>query len=326
MLAALTVLAPMFVIFGVGFSAGYAQSFRKRAAGLNQFVFFISLPCFVYVAITTAELPDTFPWQVWALAFVFPAIAFLIVYAGVYWLTPKHREHAGSLALSSTYGNVGYFGIPMTIALLGNDAAIPAVLVHLLHNLVFLVGYPLLRTEQTQTPAQDSSTHQSTTSTIQKVGKEIVVRVFYNPVTISTILGLLVVIFEVPIPAFLTDSLELLGQTAIPLALFSAGIALHPAWASLRSGRINLGLVLSGISIKNLVFPAATLGLAWLVAQTISADWLGTIILMSAMPMSTSGYILSERYDETGDLAAAILAGTTLLSIITIPALAALVL
>ena len=83
---------------------------------------------------------------------------------------------------------------------------------------------------------------------------------------------------------------------------------------------------MSGISIKNLVFPAATLGLAWLVAQTISADWLGTIILMSATPMSTSGYILSERYDETGDLAAAILAGTTLLSIITIPALAALVL
>jgi len=326
MLAALTVLAPMFVIFGVGFAAGYAQSFRKRAAGLNQFVFFISLPCFVYVAITTAELPDTFPWQVWALAFVFPAVAFFIVYAGVHWLTLKHREHAGSLALSSTYGNVGYFGIPMTIALLGNDAAIPAVLVHLLHNLVFLVGYPLLRAEQTQTPAQDSSTHQSTTSTIQTIGKEIVVRVFYNPVTISTILGLLVVIFEAPIPVFLTDSLELLGQTAIPLALFSAGIALHPAWASLRSGRINLGLVLSGIGLKNLVFPAVTLALGWVVAQNISADWLGTIILMAAMPMSTSGYVLSERYDESGDLAAAILAGTTLLSIITIPGLAALVL
>lgn len=325
MLAALTVLAPMFVIFGVGFAAGYATSFRKRAAGLNQFVFFISLPCFVYVAITTAELPDTFPWQVWVLAFVFPAVAFLLLYAGVRWLTPRHRDHAGALALSATYGNVGYFGIPMTIALLGHDAAIPAVLVHLLHNLVFLVGYPLLRGDQEHQAADSPARSQYRTSTIQRVSKEIIVRVFYNPVTISTIVGLLVVVFDLSLPGFLTDSLQLLGQTAIPLALFSAGIALHPAWASLRSGRIQLGLVLSGIGIKNIIFPAVTWALALLMAQNVSADWVATIVLMAAMPMSTSGYILSERYDASGDLAAAILAGTTLLSIITIPALAALV-
>lgn len=325
MLAALTVLAPMFVIFGVGFAAGYATSFRKRAAGLNQFVFFISLPCFVYVAITTAELPDTFPWQVWVLAFVFPAVAFLLLYAGVRWLTPRHRNHAGALALSATYGNVGYFGIPMTIALLGHDAAIPAVLVHLLHNLVFLVGYPLLRGDQEHQSADGSARPQYRTSTIRRVSKEIIVRVFYNPVTISTIVGLLVVVFDLSLPGFLTDSLQLLGQTAIPLALFSAGIALHPAWASLRSGRIQLGLVLSGIGIKNIIFPAVTWALALLIAQNVSADWVATIVLMAAMPMSTSGYILSERYDDSGDLAAAILAGTTLLSIITIPALATLV-
>jgi len=326
MLAALSVLAPMFVIFGVGFAAGYVKSFRTGVGGLNQFVFFISLPCFVYVAITTAELPDTFPWQVWALAFFFPAIAFLLIFVAVRWLTPKHRGHAAPLALSSTYGNVGYFGIPMTIALLGNDAAIPAVLVHLLHNLVFLVGYPLLQADQAQSAQIATDSGRGSTLSIKRIGKEILVRVFYNPVTISTLLGLAVLIFEVPVPTFLTDSLELLGQTAIPLALFSVGVALHPAWASLRSGKISLGLVLSGVGLKNLGFPAATLALVWLIGQNVGADWMGTIVLMAAMPMSTSGYILSERYDESGDLAAAILAGTTLLSIVTIPGLAAMVL
>jgi hypothetical protein len=326
MLAALSVLAPMFVIFGVGFAAGSAKSFRTGVGGLNQFVFFISLPCFVYVAITTAELPETFPWQVWALAFFFPALAFLLVYAAVHWLTAKHREHAAPLALSSTYGNVGYFGIPMTIALLGNDAAIPAVLVHLLHNLVFLVGYPLLKGGPTQPSGSAAASGRSGSLSLRRIGKEILVRVFYNPVTISTILGLAVLVFEVPVPAFLTDSLGLLGQTAIPLALFSVGVALHPAWASLRSGKISLVLVLSGVGLKNIIFPAATLALVWLIGQNVSADWMETIVLMAAMPMSTSGYILSERYDKSGDLAAAVLAGTTLLSIITIPALAGLVL
>src|SRR5690625_904568 len=326
MLAALSVLAPMFIIFGVGFAAGYAKSFRTGVGGLNQFVFFISLPCFVYVAITTAELPETFPWQVWALAFFFPALAFLLVYAAVHWLTPKQREHAAPLALSSTYGNVGYFGIPMTIALLGNDAAIPAVLVHLLHNLVFLVGYPLLRGQQTPRPSETSGSGRSTALSVRTVTREIVVRVFYNPVTISTVLGLLVVILEVPVAAFITDSLEILGQTAIPLALFSVGVALHPALESLRSGKISIGLVLSGIAIKNVIFPLVTVALIGLIGQTASANWMTTSILMAVMPMSTSGYILSERYDESGDLAAAVLAGTTLLSIITIPALTAMVL
>ncbi|GAA4479589.1 AEC family transporter [Enteractinococcus fodinae] len=324
MFATLNVLAPMFVILGFGFAAGYAKSFRERAGGLNQFVFFISLPCFVYVAITTAELPDSFPWQVWVLAFVFPAVAFLLIYAVTHWLLPKHREHAAPLALSSTYGNVGYFGIPMTIALLGNDAAIPAVLVHLLHNLVFLVGYPLLRGQQAQQPSESSG--RRTSLSARTVVREIVARVFYNPVTISTVLGLLVLILEVPVAAFINDSLELLGQTAIPLALFSVGIALHPALESLRSGSISIGLVVSGIGMKNIVFPMATVALVALIGQSASADWMITSILMAAMPMSTSGYILSERYDESGDLAAAILAGTTLLSIITIPALTAMVL
>ncbi|HEY4536700.1 MAG TPA: AEC family transporter [Enteractinococcus sp.] len=260
--ATLNVLAPMFVILGFGFAAGYAKSFRERAGGLNQFVFFIS-PCFVYVAITTAELPDTLPWQVWVLAFFLPAVAFALVYAVTRWLAPEYRRHAAPLSLSSTYGNVGYFGIPMTIALLGNDAAIPAVLVHLLHNLVFLVGYPLLRGQQVQKSSETSDSGRSTSLSVRTVAREIVVRVFYNPVTISTVLGLLVLILEVPVPAFITDSLELLGQTAIPLALFSVGVALHPALVSLRSGRISIGLVLSGIGIKKCRLSPGDRGTRW---------------------------------------------------------------
>src|SRR5699024_5720345 len=60
-------------------------------------------------------------------------------------LAIDHTPQAGSTALASaSYGNVGYFGIPMTIALLGTQAAVPAAIIHLLHNLVFLVGYPVL--------------------------------------------------------------------------------------------------------------------------------------------------------------------------------------
>src|SRR5690625_3051152 len=85
MFEALAVLAPMFLIFGVGFFAGYADRFKTGAKGLNDFVFSIALPCFIYISIATADLPDSFPWQVWVYAFVLPAVFSVVVYFGAQW-------------------------------------------------------------------------------------------------------------------------------------------------------------------------------------------------------------------------------------------------
>lgn len=321
MLEALTVLAPMFVIFGIGFAAGFAPRFRSGVKGLNDFVFSIALPAFIYISIATAQLPESFPWLVWVLALVFPAVFSVVVYYGTRQVSRKHRDQAAPLAMASSYGNVGYFGIPMTIALLGSEAAVPAAIVHLLHNLVFLIGYPVMRGD-----GQDQTASTKHTGTLQRIGREIVKRALLSPVTISTVLGISVVAFDLPIPQVITGSIELLGATAIPLALFSVGIAMHPAINSLRSGRLSVSLVLTGVGLKNIVFPLVTFGLAVAFREDMGAGWFGTVILMAAMPMSTSGYILSERYDTSGDLAAAVLAGTTVLSIITVPVLTAVLL
>lgn len=322
MFEALTVLAPMFVVFGVGFAAGYSRRFQQAATGLNDFVFSIALPCFIYISIATADLPESFPWQVWALALLFPAVFAVLVYFGTRWITPQHATQAPPLSLSSSFGNVGYFGIPMTIALLGTEAAVPAAIVHLLHNLVFLIGYPVIRGNPDDA-AQSDSGPASNRSTLHRIGQEVVTRAVLSPVTISTLLGITVISASLPVPQVVTGSIELLGATAIPLALFSVGIAMHPALKSLRSGGLSLGLVLTGIGLKNIIFPLATLGLARFFRDAMGPGWFGTVILMAAMPMSTSGYILSERYDRSGDLAAAVLAGTTVLSIVTVPLLAA---
>lgn len=325
MLEALTVLAPMFVIFGIGFIAGYSKRFRQGAQGLNDFVFSIALPCFIYISIATADLPETFPWQVWLLALLVPAVFAVAVYYGTRWLVPRHRHEAAPLSLSASYGNVGYFGIPMTIALLGSEAAVPAAIVHLLHNLVFLIGYPVLRGEH-ENASQSSAAPTTKPSMLRRLGRDTVSRGVLSPVTLSTLLGVAVVAFTVPVPEVITGSIELLGATAIPLALFSVGIAMHPAHASLRSGNLSFGVVLTGIGLKNVLFPLATVALAWLFRDDMGTGWFGTVVLMAAMPMSTSGYILSERYDESGDLAAAVLAGTTIVSIITVPVLTGLLL
>src|SRR5699024_3188447 len=156
--------------------------------------------------------------------------------------------------------------------------------------------------------------------------REIVSRIFLSPATVCTILRIVVVAFSIPVSSITTASLELLSPTAIPLALFSVGIAMHPALASLRSGMLSLGMVMAGIGLKNIIFPLVTLGLAWIFRDAMRPGWFGTVFLMATMPMSTSGYILSERYDGSAHLSAAVLAGTTRLSILTVPILVSVVL
>src|SRR5699024_5587149 len=154
------------------------------------------------------------------------------------------------------YGNVGYFGIPMTIALLGPDAAVPAAIVHLLHNLVFLIGYPILRGERSQASGHADS--QRSNRSLSRIGREIVSRIFLRPFTISTLLRLVVVSFSITVSNIIPVSLELLSSTAVPLALFAVGIAMHPSLASLRSCLLSFGMVMAGIGLENIIFPLVT--------------------------------------------------------------------
>lgn len=313
----LTTLLPMFAILLLGFFLGFNRDFASGNKFLNTFVFIISLPAFNYSMIVSSTMPDNFPWQVFLLAGALP-----IVYSlSVYWLARstggKYQDDAAPAALAGSFGNVGYFGLPITIALLGSQSAIPIAVVALFHNMIFLIGYPLAR-------AQPSDTGGKSVSTSQKIGNAFLTLV-RNPVAISTALGIAVVAWDIPLPGALSGSVELLGNTAVPLSLIAVGIAMHSALAGLRSGGISGWMVLGGVLSKNLGLPLATWGLALVFWQGLDPIWAGVLVLLAAMPSSTTVYILSDRFDPNGRLAAAILSGTTLASIVTIPLIAALV-
>src|SRR5699024_1996252 len=81
MLEALTVLAPMFVIFAIGFIGGYSSKFQQGAKGLNDFVFCLALPRFHYIPTPPPDLPGSFPWPVCIVALLVPRIFALALYS-----------------------------------------------------------------------------------------------------------------------------------------------------------------------------------------------------------------------------------------------------
>lgn len=128
-----------------------------------------------------------------------------------------------------------------------------------------------------------------------------------NPLIIACVAGIayshLVGFFSTPID----NTLKLMSQVTLPLALFSIGGSL--SFASLRS---NFNVALAAAGLKLVALPLVGLCLLWLFGVTGLAFKVS--MLFFALPTSTAIYILSAQLNSDTDLASAIIVLSTLLS------------
>ncbi|PRZ15119.1 AEC family transporter [Nesterenkonia sandarakina] len=350
MLEMLAVIGPMFLVIGVGFAAGFVPRFLGARDQLNGFLFYFALPTFIYTAMVTAPPTAGFPWLAVAVVAVVTPLVSVGLYYGSHLLGARGREGAASTSLAGSFGNVGYFGIPVAISVFGPEAGLAAGIVHMLHNLIYLNGYPLVRTIVAARTEQSSAAEQAAAEESTdvpaaagrsgrapktggvghllrtQIGPILRRALLLNPVFIAMALALLVVFSPLGLPAMINESVSLLGQTAVPLALFCVGLALHPAIEGIRSGGVPKRLIVLGTLGKILLLPVLT----WLAVlpfyDQLGPIWAGTLIIIAAMPSSTTVYVFAQQYEGDGRLAASILVTSTLACLLTLPLLAELLL
>ena len=325
MVEMLSVVAPLFLIILLGFAAGFAQRFREASPYLNGFVFYFALPTFLFTAMTQAPAVGSVPWAMPLIVLVVtPALSI-----GLYYLCRGFggatRAGAAPTSLAGTFGNVGYFGIPVSIGVLSPEAGLAAGLVHVVHNVFYMNGYPLVRTVVTTGEAggRAESFGQLWRTRIWPVLRR---GVLLNPMFSAIALALIVAFGDVGVPALIEEPVSLLGATAVPLALFCIGLALHPALEGVRSGGVPLLPIALGTLTKLLVLPVLTWAAVLLFYDQLGPLWAGTLVIMAATPSSTTAFLFSSEYDGDGRLAAAILVASTGLSLITLPLVAELLL
>ncbi|MFC7405221.1 AEC family transporter [Georgenia alba] len=315
MRAAVGALLPFFVLLGVGLVLGRFARFRDAEPILTAFVFYVALPCFLFDTLAGTD-PAGSGVPVGMLA-VAVAVAALVATALALPLGRGRRRGAGSeVALAAGYANVGYLGIPVAVGLLGEGAGLAAGLAQLAHNVVFMVGYPVLAIARRGRgeglgPALWETTRRA---------------ILLNPVTISVAAGLLVAHLGIRPPHALTASIDLLAGAAVPGALVAVGLTLGPSLRALTSGGVRVLDVGAAVTTKLLLLPVATWGALALLAPRLDATWTGTLVLMAAMPTSTTAFVLAREYGGDGRTAAATIAASTLAAMLTIPLVAALLL
>lgn len=197
------------------------------------------------------------------------------------------------------FSNIGFMGIPVVRGVFGEEFVV--------YVLAFVVGYNVFFYTYGVALMNGKMDLKALKSAV-------------NPGTICTILTLLLVIFEPPVPDFLATVVEYLGDVTSPLAMIAVGVTL--ANADLKAVFTDKKMYLFTF-VKMIVIPLLAIPLLKLLP--FSETIIGVCLVEIGMPVANLVLIIgTEKGLDCSNVSASIIM-TTLLSMITIPILVALI-
>ncbi|RTE91620.1 AEC family transporter [Bradyrhizobium sp. LVM 105] len=143
-------------------------------------------------------------------------------------------------------------------------------------------------------------------------GRAIVVTLVRNPLIWACIIGLTVNVTHLPLPRLWHEVADALGSSSLAIGLLVTGAGLHLEGLF----RPSLGAAV-GVVFKLLLMPALAMGLGlWF---GLSGNSLAIVAICSAVPTSSSAYVLARQMGGDAPLLAQIITLQTMLAAITMP-------
>ena len=289
-LTVLEIVAPVFLLAAVGY-AWIRLGLEYRLEFVTQLAMTLSVPCLIFVALMEAEIDPA------ALANL--SLAAIAAYAGVTLATAALVAIAGlpqrTYLPPLTFGNTGNLGLPLALFAFGEVGLSYAVVVFAVMAVwSFTFGVWVVS------------------------GGGSPLKALKEPMVGATLLGALFLWQDWQTPAFLTRTLELIGQIAIPIMLITLGVAV----ARLAPARLGRAVILSAVKL------AICVGIAWAVGRAFVLDDVafGVLVIQIATPVAVTSYMLAEKYGADADAVAGLVVASTLMSVLALPGLLALVL
>lgn len=312
MQAILNVAFPIFGVILAGYLAGRWRILGGEATGaLNAFVSYFALPVLFFGTLARTPVQAVLDPALMA-GFGLVVVATFVVGMISTRLAAhgREREGGGGLAamslqgISSSWGNVGYMGVPLCLAAFGEAGLPPAMLTVIVTAVVSMVfGVMLIELEV-------AAGHGPVKTFLRAA-----FNVARNPLPMSIALGIFVSAIGLPIPTPVEKWIDLLGAAAGPCALFAIGLFLSDK--SIKSGLAEAGLA---TLIKLLLQPLlAILVLPFFVDLNSVAGKVA--LLMAALPTAANAFVLAKQFDISVEQNTAAVLLSTGFSVITVSAL-----
>ncbi|MEM5520529.1 AEC family transporter [Sulfitobacter sp. AS59] len=289
-LTVLEIVAPVFLLAGIGF-AWVKLGFEYRIQFVTQLAMTLSVPCLIFVSLMNTQI-DPAALTALSLATVVAYGGVTLVAAAIVWGMGLNRR---TYLAPMIFGNTGNLGLPLALFAFGDAGLSYAVVVFAVMAIwSFTFGIWLV----------------AGAGSFGKVVRE--------PLVWGTLLGALFLVQGWQTPKFMTNTLTLLGQMAIPMMLITLGVAV----ARLTPGGVGRAVVLSAIKLVICVAIAWTAGVYFELDRTA----LGVLVLQVATPVAVTSYLLAEKYGADAQSVAGLVVVSTLMSVAALPILLAFLL
>lgn len=311
MQAILNVAFPIFGVILAGYLAGRWRILGGEATGaLNAFVSYFALPVLFFGTLARTPVQAVLDPALMAGFGLAVVATFVVGMISTRLAAHGREEEGGGLAamslqgISSSWGNVGYMGVPLCLAAFGEAGLPPAMLTVIVTAVVSMVfGVMLIELEV-------AAGHGPLKTFLRAA-----FNVARNPLPMSIALGIFVSAIGLPIPTPAEKWLDLLGAAAGPCALFAIGLFLSDK--SIKSGLAEAGLA---TLIKLLLQPLlAILVLPFFVDLNSVAGKVA--LLMAALPTAANAFVLAKQFDISVEQNTAAVLLSTGFSVITVSAL-----
>jgi malate permease and related proteins len=308
----LSIVLPVFLVIGLG-SLLARTRFVSAAliTELNRMTYFVGLPAYLFASVADATFENGRPATIFAVM----AGATLLTLGFGYVVARIRRvpaESIGSFLHAAVRGNLAYIGLPVVLLALAAHAGPAAeawrrvalvamaplvVLTNVLGVLLLLIGH--------KRPGA-------------VMWRSICWQLATNPLLLATGAGVACAGLGWHLPRWLMQSVEIVGQMALPLALLCIGGTL--VVMPLR-GKRTTAFIAS--VLKTAVVPS----FGWLIAGRagLSLDEMRVALLFLACPTAAASFTLAGELGGDEALAASSVVISTLLSVISISAVLAFV-
>ncbi len=282
-LTVLEIVAPVALLGSIGF-IWVKTGHEYRMEFITRLSMTLSVPALIFTALMKTRIE---PSALTALTLA--AIAAYAVLTLIFWaLLRLGRLPQRTFLAPLIFGNTGNVGLPLALFAFGEAGFAYAVVVFAVMAIFsFTAGVWLVS------------------------GGGSPIRAPRGPVTWGTLLGALFLWQGWHTPDWLTNSLSLLGQIAIPVMLITLGVAV----ARLSAGHLGKAFVLSILRVAICIAVAVAVG-RWLELEPVA---FAILVLQISTPVAVTSYMLAEKYGADADAVAGLVIASTVLAVVTLP-------
>lgn len=288
-------ILPIYITILIGYLAGRYLKIDRNT--ISQILFYIANPIVILYGVSHTEVNlkvISLPILIW---FIGSTMSLSVYYLSSFLFKDNTRN---ILAFSSGSTSMGYFGLPIAMALFDEDSVSVYV--------VCYIGMALF---------ENSLGFYIAANGIY-TAKECILKLLKLPSLYAMILGFFLSIYDIQIPTFLTDVMINIRSTFITLGMVLLGISI----AQITNFKVDWKLALTTIVAKYIFWPLFVLGIVLLdkhVTGIYDESIYKALMLLAIIPISGSSIILANILNYQPDKATLLLLISTAVGLFYVP-------